>query len=123
MIPSNSRELPTGVEPVTLRPLLLRSGESPQEIKLRSDVPFWELHLPWMQREHYSSYQAVVRRVSSGESFTIRYLRVENNNGTTVHLRLSANFLTRGTYLIQLIGTAPDGSASQPADYQFTVGG
>jgi len=104
-----------------LKPVNVRSGESPPELKLRADLQIVGLRLPWIQKERYSTYQAEVRRVGDGESSTIRGVQAENDGRNVVQIMLPTHMLRQGQYQITLTGMAPDGSASSSEEYGFTV--
>ncbi|HEU4713659.1 MAG TPA: hypothetical protein VFS76_18985 [Pyrinomonadaceae bacterium] len=111
------REFPPQTQALSLRPLTLRSGQSPPEVKLSSgDVV--ELQLVLMQSERYPSYQVVVRRHDAAEAFTVPNLQV-SNDGKTIPLRLPGHRLYRGLYLINL--TTADSSTVPIAEYQLNV--
>jgi hypothetical protein len=119
---SSLREIPPQMVPFELAPVSVRSVESHNELITRSDVRVVELHLLWIQKERYPTYQAVVRRFNDDESFTIRDLQPENNGGHKIRLRLPAQKLTRGLYQILLSGVAADGTVSASEEYTLTVG-
>ena len=104
-----------------LKPVTVRSGASETELKLRADIRIIELRLPWIQSEHYSMYQAEVRQVGNGESFTIRNIQVENDGRNVIRIRLPAYMLKRGEYQINLTGIAADGSLSSSEEYILAI--
>lgn len=110
------REVPPEMT-FNLRPGSVRSFEPQTELKIPAGTRLIELQLPWIQSERYSMYQAEVRRVGDREVFKIFNLQAEN----TIRLRLRAQMLTRGDYLITLTGLAADGSASSSEEYSFVV--
>ena len=118
--PSSLREVPSGLVSLTLRPGSVRGVEPQQELVKASDTQTVELRLIWNRQEHYPTYRAVARRVSTNESFTLPTLPAEND-GSTIRLILPARFLTRGVYQVELTGIAPDGSTGPTEEYQFTV--
>ena len=115
---SGLREVPS--TSLVLRPVSVRSVEAQPELISRPDFQIVELRLLWIQKEHYPTYRAVVRRVGAGELVTIRDIQPESD-GNSVRIRLPAPSLTRGTYQIELIGIAADGTTSPPQEYQFAV--
>ena len=119
--PASLREVPPEMTSFDLRPVSVRSVGAQAELKIPAGIRLIELQLPWIQNERYSMYQAVVRRVSDRESFTISNLQAESNGRYTIRLRLPAQILTRGDYQINLIGVAADGSASSSEEYSFVV--
>jgi anti-sigma factor RsiW len=119
--PASMREVPPEMTSFDLRPVSVRSIKPQAELKISAEIRLIELQLPWIQNERYSMYQAVVRRVSDRESFTISNLQAESNGRYTIRLRLPAQMLTRGDYQINLIGVAADGSASSSEEYSFFV--
>jgi hypothetical protein len=119
--PTSLREVPPDTISFDLRPVSVRSVGAQAELKIPAGIRSIELQLPWIQNERYSMYQAVVRRVSDRESFTISNLQAESNGRYAIRLRLPAQMLTRGDYQINLIGVAADGSASSSEEYSFVV--
>jgi hypothetical protein len=105
---------------LALRPVSVRSVEAQPELISRPDVQNVELRLLWMQKEHYPTYRAVVRRVGVGELVTVRDVQAEAD-GNSVRIKLPARILTRGTYQIELVGVAADGATSPAQEYQFSV--
>ncbi|MEN3326046.1 MAG: hypothetical protein V7638_853 [Acidobacteriota bacterium] len=118
--PESLNHVPPGLVSITLRSGLVRGVEPQQELGKAPDTQTVELRLIWSQKEHYSNYRAVVRRVSSNESFTLPTVKPEND-GSTIRLRVPAHRFTRGVYRVELTGVAPDGSTSPAEEYQFTV--
>ena len=119
--PASLREVPPEMTSFDLRPVSVRSVGAQAELKIPAGIRLIELQLPWIQNERYSMYQAVVRRVSDRESFTISNLQAESDGRYTIRLRLPAQMLTRGDYQINLIGVAADGSTSSSEEYSFVV--
>lgn len=121
--PASLRETLPGTVSLELSPVTVRGIEPASELKKSADTRFVELHLPWNRKEHYSTYQAEVRRLGDNESFTIPALQGESNDRYLVRLRLPAHMLRRGQYQIQLSGVGPNGAAGPAEEYQLTVGG
>ena len=121
--PASLRSLPPQMVSKELTPNAVRSLERQNELKKSAEVQFVELRLPWIQKEHYPNYQAEVRRMSDGESFTIPNLQAENNGLYTIRLRLPAHLLTRGQYQIYLSGIGSGGAASPTEEYTLIVDG
>jgi hypothetical protein len=119
--PGSLRAVPPGMISFDLTPGSMRSVEPQAELKIDSETPFIELHLSWRRNERYSMYQATVRRIDDGESFTIPGLQAESNGRYTIRLRLPADVLRRGQYQINLTGIATNGAASSSEEYAFTV--
>jgi hypothetical protein len=104
---------------ITLRPGSVRSAEAENEVTAPAHVEFVELRLLWLQREHFPSYQATIRRFDDNESFTISNLQLDTSNG--IRLNLPPPFLIRGLYQIEVSGAGPGGALSPPEEYQFVV--
>lgn len=119
--PTSRREVPSQMTPLELNPGAVRSVESQTELKTRPDIRIVELRLPWIQKEHYSTYQAEVGRIGDAKSFTIRNLQPENDGGNVIRIKFFAHLLSRGQYLIRLRGIANDGTPSRAEEYSFTV--
>jgi len=119
--PASLRETPAGLISLTLRPGSVRGSEAQQELVKAPDTQTVELRLVWTQKERYPGYRAVIRRVSSNESFDLPVLHAEND-GNRIRLRIPARLLTRGVYRVELTGIAADGSISPSEEYQFTAG-
>jgi hypothetical protein len=118
--PSSLREVPAQMIFLELKPGTVRNLESPTELKTRPDIRTVELHLPWIQKERYSTYRAEVQRIGDDKSFTIPNLRADDT-GNVIRIRLPAYILSRGQYQIRLSGIAYDGSAGRPEEYSFVV--
>jgi hypothetical protein len=120
---------PTSVREVSPQTLLLilpsvsvRSVGSQTGLRVSTDIREVELQLLWTQKEEYSSYQAVLRRVGDSEQLTIPNLHVEKTTwGNAVRLKLPTHILTRGLYQITLRGIGSSGAAGQAEEYSFTV--
>jgi hypothetical protein len=119
--PSSLREVPPQMSPVELSPVILRSPTSQKELTARTDVPVAELMLRWIQKDRYPSYRAVVRRYGNEQSFVIPDLKPENDDSSSIRIRLPQHILTRGLYQIELSGVAADGTSSPAEEYSFTV--
>jgi len=115
--PASLREVPAQMI-LELRPVTVRSLETPPELKTRPEHQLVELRLPWI-KERYATYRAEVRGV--GESFTIPNLSGENDGEYRIRLRLPTDFLRRGSYQIQLQGIANDGSTGLSEEYHLSV--
>lgn len=113
------REFPPRTPALSLRPLALRSGQSPPEVRLSSgDVV--ELQLVLIESARFPSYNAVVRRHDGAGAFTVPNLQPDSD-GKTIPLRLPSQFLNRGLYLINLTAPAADRSTVSVAEYQLNV--
>ena len=115
------RGVPPDMTSFELRPVSVRDIRPHVEIRMRAEIRFIELRLPWIQNERYSMYQAEVLRVGDREAFTIPNLQAESNGRYTIRLRLPAQMLTRGDYKIKLTGVSTDGSAKSSEEYSFVV--
>ena len=119
--PVSLREAPPDTISVDLRPVAVRGAEKQTEINIPTESPFVELHLPWIQSERYSTYQAEVRRLRDRKSFKIPNLQAQSNGRYTIRLRLPAQLLTTGNYQINLTGVAANGTLSFSEEYSFVV--
>lgn len=119
--PSRLSEGPLQIPSLTLKPGSVRSVEPQPELTVRRDVSFAEVGLLWMQKEHYPSYNAVVRGPGDDKPYNIPNLRAENEGGKVIRIRLIPHMLTIGNYQIQLSGVSADGNTSPPEVYSFTV--
>lgn len=119
--PSSLREVPPATAQLILKPGSMRSVETEPELTIRSDNPFAELRLLWMQPTGYPGYRAIVRPAGHDQSYTIPNLQTENEDQQVIKIRLPAHLLTRGTCQVQLIGVSADGKSSPPEAYSFTV--
>src|SRR5262249_42669771 len=115
--PTSLREVPSQMISLEVRPVTVRSVEPTPALSLRAGISVVELHLPWIQKERYSKYQAEVRRVGGNESYTISNLQAEGDGQNVIRMRLSTSFLNRGQYQIYLSGIANDRSLSAPEEY------
>jgi hypothetical protein len=116
--PANLRNIPPGLQTLTLQPGTLRSGPQ-SELKLRSEIPEIDVRLRWLRSEEYPSYRAVLRRFDDGEEFTIPILHPDRDG--TIRLLLSTRILRRGLYQLHVTGLTADGSPSETEEYSFTV--
>lgn len=103
--------------PVILKPGSLR-GVSPEPTLTRPrENTFAEVRLLWLDHDDYPVYKVVVHRASDNQSFAIPNLRLENDGGKVIRVRLPAHILTPGSYQIYLSGEA----SGQPRVYSFAV--
>ncbi len=119
--PTSLREIPPDMTSHDLRPVSVRGMGPHAEIRMRAEIRFIELRLPWIQNERYSMYQAEMRRLGDREGFSIPNLQAESNGPYMIRLRLPVQMLTSGDYQIKLTGVAADGSASFSEEYSFVV--
>ena len=117
------REVPPQMAVLELSPVVVRSVEPESELKKTADKRLVEFRLPWTQKERYATYQAEVRRVGGGETFTIPSLQAESGGAPVIRVRLPARMLHRGHYEIQLKGVGTEGAMSVSERYQFAVSG
>jgi hypothetical protein len=115
------REVPTQMVSVDLSPVTGRGIENQVELKRSLDVRLFELRLPWIQTDHYSTYQAEVRSLGDTQILTIRDLHADNETGYAVRIRIPAHILIRGNYHILLNGIAGDGTLGPAEEYSFSV--
>ena len=122
--PASLRELPGEMFSVSLSPVAVRSTEPEIVIKRpAAATAIVELHLPWIQKERYSTYHAEIRRVAGDESFAIPNLPAENNGRYEIRLRFPARVLSRGQYQVRLSGIDSAGAGGTSEEYAFTVDG
>ena len=119
--PASLREVLPNTISVDLSPVSTRSTQLQGELNIPGGTRFVELHLPWIQSERYSTYQAEVRRLRDRKSFKIPNLQAQNDGGYTIRLRLPAQMLTTGSYQINLSGVAANGTLSFSEEYSFVV--
>jgi len=120
--PSSVREVTPQTVSLVLAPVSVRSVGPQNELQARTDIRVVELQLLWTQKEQYSSYQAVLRRVGDSQQLTIPNLHVQKTaGGTAVPLKLPTRILTRGLYQITLNGVGSSGAPGQAEEYSFTV--
>jgi len=115
---SPSRTAPPQMISLELRPVTVRGTESQPELNPTAGTQTVELRLPWIQKEHYPTYRAQLRRISDNETFTIRNLQPSNN---TILLKLPTHLLHRGQYQILLTGLSPSNTPSLTEEYNFSV--
>lgn len=121
--PSELGSNPPGMLTVFLSPVSQRSASAPAEVPAGSNSPNVELQLSWFYAVDYDTYHAVIRRVSSGERYTVPNLHLHKTaDDRVIKLRLRADFLTRGQYQIILSSFAKDGSAGPIEEYTFVAG-
>ena len=121
--PASLREVPERMFSVNLSPIVVRSTESEIVIKRpAAGTAIVELHLPWIRKERYPTYQAEIRSVGD-ESFSIPNLQAENDGRYEIRLRFPARLISRGQYQVRLSGFDPAGAAGITEEYSFTVAG
>ncbi|HEY5883780.1 MAG TPA: hypothetical protein VIT88_03795 [Pyrinomonadaceae bacterium] len=121
--PSELRNNPPGMLALVVSPLNSRSASTPAEVAAESNYTIVELQLFWLQASDYDTYHAVIRRVSSGETYTIPNLHLHKTAGEHfIRLRLQADVLARGQYQITVSSFAKDGSAGPVEQYTFVAG-
>ena len=101
--PSMFRDVSPQTPPLTLNPVSVRSAEVQRELTPPVNADFLELHLLWIQKERYPSYQVMIRRFGDSESFLLPNLQAADSSNV-IRLRLSTRFLTRGLYQIEVSG-------------------
>lgn len=121
--PANLSEVSPQMISMDLPPITVRSLERGKEFRQSTDIRIVELHLPWIQRERYPTYQAEVRRVGGDESFTIPNLQAEDNGQYQIRVRLPARIFSRGQYQVRVSGIDPTGAVRITEEYAFTVAG
>lgn len=104
---------------VMLTPGAVRSAEAENEVSVPANAESVALGLLWTQGERFPSYQATIRRIDEGESFTIPNLQLDSGN--VIRLKLSTSYLTPGLYRIEVSGTGADGAPGPAEEYQFQV--
>lgn len=119
-VPENLRVVPSNLSSLELRPVVVRSGASQDELIINPDNGIAELRLVWIRPEQYPRYSATVRRVDGTRSVTIPDLQAEDN-GKLIRLRLPDHFLTRGTYQVELTGITANGVTGINEEYRFSV--
>ena len=119
--PASLHEVPSQMSSLELRPVSVRSVERQTEFKPGFDIGIVELRLPWVQRQSYSRYRVEVHRVDDDEVFTIHNLQTENEGPNVIRMRLPANMLQRGHYLVSVRGIDNDGTLGQAEEYSFAV--
>lgn len=119
--PASLRESLPQTTSLELKPVTGRGIEQATELKRRADISFFELRLPWIGKERYSTYRVEIRNVASDESFKIPNVQPADDSGNVIRLRLPAHMLKRGHYQIHLSGVADDGSVSRSEEYSFSV--
>ena len=119
--PASLREVPQQMSSLELRSVSVRGFERQTEFKPSSDIRIVELRLPWLPKQSYSTYEVEIHRVDDDEVFTIPNLQTENEGQNVIRMRLPANILHRGHYLISVRGIANDGTKGQPEEYSFAV--
>jgi hypothetical protein len=121
--PANLREVPPQMISMDLSPITLRNLEPGKEFRKSADIRIVELHLPWIRRERYPTYQAEVHRVDGNESFKIPNLQAEDDGQYKIRVRLPAGIFSRGQYQVRLSGIDPTGTVRITEEYVFTVAG
>jgi hypothetical protein len=119
--PSAVLEAPSQTISTTIAPVSVRSAVSEHELKLSSGIRVVEVHLLWIQKENYTRYDAIVRRIDAAEAFTVENLQAQKQRGLAISVRLPAHMLTSGVYQIKLSGLAADDTLSPGVEYRFAV--
>jgi len=122
--PASLSEVPEHMFSLNLSPIMVRSTQPELVIKRpAAATAIVELHLPWIQKERYPTYQAQIRSVGGDELFTIPNLQAENAGRYEVRLRFPARLIGRGQYQVTLSGIDNGGAAGISEEYAFIVDG
>lgn len=120
--PSELQNSPPGMSVVVLSPVSTRSASARAEVTAGFSSTIVELQLYWIHAGDYDTYQAIIRRVSTGEKYTIPNLHLHKTaDGDVIKVRLQAELLARGQYQITLSSFAKDGSAGPVEEYTFVA--
>jgi hypothetical protein len=119
--PASLREVPPNLRPSDVSALALRGLENETELKKTAQAEIFELHLPWIQKDRYTSYRAELLRVGGAEQFTIPNLPGPGDRTSPIRLRLPSHALHRGHYKLRLTGINTDGSLGLSEEYTFAV--
>jgi len=114
-------EVPPQMGSLDLSPVTLRSAERQFRLRTGAGVQIVELRLSWIQREPFSAYEAEIRRLGDGETFTIRIVAATGDGRYAARIRLPAHILRVGQYQIRVTGFAASGETGPAEDYQFIV--
>lgn len=117
--PASLSQTPSDMVTLQLAPVTLRSGAAQNEVPKRADTQSVEFQLLGIHKGEYPTYQAVIRRV--GDNKLIATADVEAEGSNPIRVRLPAHLLTKGSYRIEVIGIAADGSSSPIQEYTFVV--
>ena len=116
-------EPPTGLE-MTLRltPGIARStGMTPKTLVLSTPISQVRLQL-MLERDEYKTYEAVLLTADGKEVARRRELKIHSTGGrTVVALRIPAQSINAGDYIVRLTGRTADGSQDDVASYSFRV--
>jgi hypothetical protein len=106
---------------VVLPPVSVRGAGSSRKVSSPGQGTVVELQLV-ISGQEYPAYRAVLQKVDSSESFAIHDLRIASAPaGKVVPLRIPPDFLTRGTYRLQLFGVTANGVAAMVDGFDFQV--
>lgn len=119
--PSAGLEAPSQTISTTIPPVTVRSAASEHELKLSSGIRVVEVRLLWIQKENYTRYAAIVRRIDAAEAFTVKDLLAQKQPGLAISVRLPAQMLTPDVYQIKLSGIAADDTLGPAEEYRFAV--
>jgi hypothetical protein len=116
--PASLRETPEKISGLQLSPGAVRGMEQELVLKRADLTGLVELTLLWVQKEHYPTYRAEIRRLTGDEPFTILNLQPDQDG---IRLRLPARILSRGQYQVLLTGIDANGVAGTTEEYLFTL--
>ena len=119
--PTAVLEAPSQTISTTIAPVTVRSALSANELKLSSGIRVVEVRLLWIQKENYTRYGAILRRIDATEAFTVENLQAQKEPGLAISVRLPAQMLKPGLYQIKLSGIAADNSLGRADEYRFAV--
>jgi hypothetical protein len=112
--PSSER----GVE-VSLQPSILRGSGELTQVQIAQEVRVVNLTFV-LTSSHYNKYSVTARTVEGDELFTITDLS-PNPNGTSVFLRVPAEFLPSNDFQFEVKGIAANGGSASVGSYNLRV--
>ena len=118
--PSNRVESPDQTTSVTLAPVTLRGLSQQNQIRVPAGIRVVELHLPWIQPERYSKYEAKLH-LKNDRVVKVPNLPGEQKDGYEIRVKFPAQLFDPGDYQLNLTGTVDDGATSPTQEYNFSV--
>lgn len=120
--PQGLRTNPPHMLAVLMSPVSTRRSGTSAQVGSPASYKVFELQLVWIQSSEYELYDAVIRRINTGESSVVPDLRLDTTTGRHIKLRVPAELLDRGLYQITLSSFARDGTPGPVEEYTLVVG-
>lgn len=117
----NQQPASDGPSWAVLSPLNVRGDREMNVLQHPADGTVVQLWL-MLVRDEYPSYQVVIQKDGDAERLPVSALRAETTSrGRAIPLRVPAEILPPGTYILKLNGIGEDGRMEEVGEYNFRV--